>query len=287
MIYKLRSGKTVEGNDKQDRLLAALYGTCAGRRLVKLLVHPAISRIGGAFLASPVSKGLIKMFVKKNPIDMSQYENISFSSYNDFFTRSIKEGKRPIDMEPSHFISPCDGKLSVYPITQSGRFYIKQTFYTVGSLLRNKSLARRYEGGTALVFRLTVDDYHHYCYIDEGEKSRNFMIPGILHTVNPIANDFYPIYKENTREYCLLKTKNFKTVLVMEVGALMVGKINNYHSGKYHVARGDEKGLFEFGGSTIILLLEPGAAVIDPDILANSESQTETIVKMGEKIGIS
>lgn len=285
MICKLRSGKTINGNDNQDRLLAALYGNSAGRRLVKLLVHPSISRVGGNFLSSPASKGLIKPFIKKNHIDMSQYEVASYSSYNDFFTRSIKEGKRPIDMEPSHLISPCDGKLSVYPITESGHFYIKQTFYTLKSLLRNKALARRYEGGTALVFRLTVDDYHHYCYIDAGEKSRNFIIPGILHTVNPIANDFYPIYKENTREYCLLKSENFKTVLVMEVGALMVGKISNYHLGKSHVCRGNEKGMFEFGGSTIILLLEPGAAVIDTDILINSESQMETVVKMGEKIG--
>ena len=69
------------------------------------------------------------------------------------------------------------------------------------------------------MFRLCVDDYHRYIYIDDGFESRRVHIPGELHTVNPVANDVYPIYKENTREYALLKTVNFGTVLMMEVGA--------------------------------------------------------------------
>ena len=108
--------------------------------------------------------------------------------------------------------------------------------------------------------------------------------PDKLHTVNPIANDYYPIYKENSREYTTLHTQAFGDVIVMEVGALMVGKIVNHH-GACTVRRGEEKGYFQFGGSTVILLLKAGAAQLDQDILDNSREGVETVVRMGEKIG--
>ena len=140
------------------------------------------------------------------------------------------------------------------------------------------------ESDNAVVVRLTVDDYHRYCYVDDGEKSEQVRIRGVLHTVNPAANDAYPIYKMNAREYCLLRTEHFGTVLMMEVGALMVGRIRNYHQ-KCRVKRGQEKGRFEFGGSTVVLLLEPGKVEPDRDLLVNSRKGYETIVKMGEQIG--
>ena len=101
---------------------------------------------------------------------------------------------------------------------------IKHTPYTVKELLKSEKLARAYEGGYGFVYRLTVDDYHRYIYTETGKKSGNYKIPGIFHTVNPIANDLEPIYKENTREFCLIRTTDAGTVLQMEVGALMVGK---------------------------------------------------------------
>lgn len=158
-------------------------------------------------------------------------------------------------MQENVFISPCDAKLTVYPIGKESRFCIKHTSYTVEELLKNKKTAAKYEGGYAWVFRLSVEDYHRYCYVASGVKSRNVRIPGVFHTVNPVANDVYPIYKENTREYSLLKTEEFGTILMMEVGALMVGKIENRHEER-EVKRGEEKGNFAFGGSTIILLTQ-------------------------------
>lgn len=152
------------------------------------------------------------------------------------------------------------------------------------SLLRSKKLAKRYEDGILLLFRLTVDDYHRYCYIDNGTKTRNWHIPGVFHTINPLASKVFPIYKENTREFSILKSENYGNILIMEVGALLVGKIVNYHE-EMKVKRGDEKGRFEFGGSTIIVCLEKGKAKIDTDIINNSLKDIETMVKMGEKIG--
>ena len=124
-----------------------------------------------------------------------------------------------------------------------------------------------------------MDDYHRYIYIDDGFESRRVHIPGELHTVNPVANDVYPIYKENTREYALLKTVNFGTVLMMEVGALMVGRIENVPL-RGRVKRGKEKGNFAFGGSTVILMTQKERVLPDPDIFMNSEKGIETRVKL-------
>ena len=196
----------------------------------------------------------------------------------------LKKEYRPAEGDADTLISPCDGKLSVYPIDGKRRFSIKGTEYTVDSLLRSGHMARRYQGGYACIFRLTVDDYHRYCYVDNGRKSMNIRIPGVFHTVNPAANEVCPIYKENTREFSLLQSEHFKVVLMMEVGALLVGRITNYHE-EETVKKGEEKGRFEFGGSTVILLFQKDAVKFDQRFLYNTENGYETIVKMGERLG--
>ena len=286
MRQKTRDGILTEKTDSQDRLLSTLYGCVLGRAVIKPLTAPWISRLAGKLLSTKASRILIRPFIRKNGIDMSQFEPVEYSSYNEFFCRKIRPESRPVDMTPGHLISPCDSKLTVLPVTRDGVFRLKQTQYTLSSLLKNDELARQYEGGQVLIFRLTVDDYHRYCYVADGQKEENVSIPGVLHTVNPIANDFFPIYKENARQYSLLHTKEFGDILTMEVGALLVGKIVNHH-GKASVRRGQEKGYFIFGGSTVVLVLKENAARIDPDILENSAAGIETVVKYGEKIGIA
>ena len=287
MKLQHRDGTVTEQEDSLEKPLNFLYGTTLGRLLLKPLTARWVSRLAGAFLSTPLSKGFIKSFIQKNGIDMSQFEDIPYRSYNEFFSRKIKPEARPTDMDPKHLISPCDCKLTALSIGEDTVFTLKHTPYTVSSLLKNEELAGRFRGGTALIFRLCVDDYHRYCYTADGEKTEQVRIPGAFHTVNPIANDFFPIYKENTREYCLLDTDAFGQILVMEVGALLVGRIVNHQSGIARVTRGTEKGYFQFGGSTIVMLLPPNAAAIDQDILEASQKGLETVVRYGEKIGLS
>lgn len=286
MNQKHRDGTVVMQKNGQDRLLALLYGNVVGRALLKPFVSPAFSRLAGAILSSQISRVLIKPFIRQNHIDMSLFEPVDYDSYNDFFSRKIRPEARPIDMDPRHLISPCDSKLAVLPIAGDGHFILKHTAYTAASLLQDKELAAEYVGGCALIFRLTVDDYHRYCYVADGIKTENTRIPGVLHTVNPIANDYFPIYKENAREYSILRTEQFGDIAMIEVGALLVGKIVNHHR-EAHVRRGEEKGYFQFGGSTVVLLLKKDAVRIDSDILENSRQGFETAVKFGERIGIS
>ena len=286
MKQKTRDGVLCQENSSQDRLLALLYGTAAGRILLKPLTAPIVSRLAGCFLSSGASRILIKPFIRKHRIDMTQFEVIPYPSYNAFFSRKIAPGARPVDPDPRHLISPCDCKLTALPITKNSCFRLKHTDYTVAALLGNEELAAAYEGGYALIFRLTVDDYHRYCYPCDGRLMGAVTIPGRLHTVNPIANDHFPIYKENCREYNILRSIVFGDLVVMEVGALLVGKIVNHRSSG-HVLRGEEKGYFQFGGSTIVLLMKAGTVQIDPDILENSRAHIETVVRYGERIGIS
>ena len=284
MRQKTRDGQLIEIQDTQDKFLTLLYGNLIGRCFVKILTMPWISKLGGAVLSTRLSALAIPSFIRNNQIDMSQFEDVKYRNYNEFFMRKIKPEARVVDMDENHLISPCDCKLTVLPVEKDGRFMIKQTSYTLQSLLKDEKEAEHYLGGTLCIFRLTVDDYHRYCYVDDAEVIRKAQIPGILHTVNPIANDVYPIYKENTREYCVLFNKKLKRHLMMEVGALMVGKIVN-HPTDSQVRRAQEKGHFMFGGSTVIMVFEKGAVNIDKDILENSENDIETVVCYGMKIG--
>ena len=284
MNRRLRDGTLIEDNSGQERLLKKLYGNMVGRFFLKLLICPFVSKVAGAFLSTGASRFLNRRFIENNNIDMSEYEDKKYRNFNELFSRKIREGARKVDYDKNHLISPADSKLTVLPITEDCHFTLKNTEYTVESLLRNAELAQKFVGGQLLIFRLTVDDYHRYCYVADGEKEDNVFIKGKLHTVNPIANDYYPIYKENSREYCVLHTKEFGDMVSVEVGALLVGKIVNLH-GKKSVKRGEEKGYFQYGGSTVVLIIEKNAVRIDDDIIKNSSEGVETVVRFGEKIG--
>lgn len=263
-----------------------LYKTIPGRIILKLLSSRAVSKACGAFLDSPFSAFLIKGFVQKNKINLTEYQTDGIKTFNEFFRRKIKDGYRPYDLEPEHFCAPCDGLLSVWPIQENSVIPVKQSSYTIPSLLQNEELATEYKDGLCLVFRLCVDNYHRYCYADSGKKSRNIFIPGKLHTVRPIALESLPVFTENCREYTTIESPVFGKLVQIEVGAMLVGRIVNFEN-EAIVERGKEKGFFEYGGSTIIILAKKDAVKINDDILQNSASGIETPVKMGMQIGIN
>ncbi len=283
MKYKDRLGNEFITDSSQEMVLQKLYGSVAGRCILKVLTRPVISKIAGSFLDTRLSCILNKKFIESNNIDTSQFVMKGHKSFNDCFTRQIKPGMREIDMNPEHLISPCDCKVTAHKISEGNTFEVKNSVYTVESLLRDAKLANKFAEGNIIILRLSVDDYHRYCYIDDGVKSRNRFIKGVLHTVNPIATKYARIYSENSREYTLLHTKHLGDIIQIEVGALLVGRIKNHH-GRYNFERGEEKGMFEYGGSTIILITNKDVAV-DYDIINNTNEGFETKVKMGEKIG--
>lgn len=280
MIYN-RSNK-IYYEDKKSPFLKFLYKTIPGRIILKITIQRPVSKIGGLYMNSFLSRFMIKSFIRKNNIDMSDYPKEKYKSFNQFFIRKIKDGKRPIDCNKNHLIAPADSKLTAYKIDNDTHINVKNSIYTISELLKDDKLALEYKNGYCLVFRLCVDDYHHYHFIDDGKVIGTKKIKGVLHTVSPII-DKERIYSENSREYAILDTTNFGKIIEIEVGALMVGKIKNKDVKEFK--RGDEKGYFCFGGSTIILLLKENIIELDKDILENSLKNIETKVKLGEKVG--
>lgn len=264
--------------------LRFLYHTAPGRCLLKLLVQPGVSRLAGSFLDSRPSRLLISPFQKRNGITL---EGITvpqggFPSFNAFFCRRRQE--ITFDPTPSHLISPCDGFLSVFPVDKSSVFTIKHTRYSLNALLRDDALAKEFSGGTALIFRLTPKHYHRYIFVDEGEIAAEKDIPGVLHTVRPIALEAGPVYIQNSRKYVLFHSEHFSDLIQMEVGALLVGRITNPQvSGP--IVRGMEKGYFEFGGSTILLLLKKDQMALNPQLWDALRQAEEVPVTLGQWIG--
>ena len=112
-----------------NKLLNFLYHTIPGRACLKVLTAPFISKVAGSFLDSKMSTFLIDRFIESNGIDMADYEKCEYASFNEFFRRSIKKEARPINYEPSNFIAPCDGNLTVYKIDGHNEFEIKNSKY--------------------------------------------------------------------------------------------------------------------------------------------------------------
>ena len=272
-------------NTTESPALVFLYRTVPGRMLLKLLVGRGISRAAGRFLSSPVSRPLIDPFIRKNGIDLSDYADEEYRCFNDFFCRPVKPGRRPLDSAPDALIAPCDGLLTLVRVDGDTVLPVKQSHYSIERLLGDKALAKEFEGGLCLVYRLCVQHYHRYVYFDNGEKGPNVFLPGVLHTVRPVALAQMPVFCENCRDYTVLNTERFGKAIQMEVGATMVGKIVNEHPEARRVRLGEEKGHFAFGGSTIIVLLKKGAAELLPQILEASARGEETPVKLGQRVG--
>lgn len=284
MVYKYsdREGKVFL--EEESKSVKFFYSNVLGRGLLKILSLPFFSKFIGFILNRSFSKYFISGFVKKNNIDLSIYKKSNFKSFNDFFTRELKSENININKEANIFVSPSDAKLSCYQIDETSRFSIKGSSYNICELLNGDDIYKKYVGGTILIFRLCADDYHRYIYLDNGSKSKNTFISGQLNTVRPIVLDFINIYKRNAREYTIMQTENFGEVVQVEVGAVLVGKINNFHE-EHKFFRGEEKGCFEFGGSTIVVLVEKDKVIIDDDIINNTKNGIETLVKCGMKIG--
>ena len=260
-----------------------LYSTRGGRMVLKGFINPTTSDMMGRFMCTKASGRLVPGFVKRSGIDMTRFEHKKYRSYNDFFTRKLVSPPG-FSQEPRDFCSPCESFVTAMKIREDSVFEIKDTLYSISDLLCSKKLAETYTGGTCVIFRLAVHNYHRYCFFDGGHAVRTHSVSGCLHTVQPIAFEHFDVYKHNSREYTIMETDNFGTVIQIEVGAMFVGKIVNYPA-MDRFERGQEKGYFEFGGSTVILLFRPDTVLLDKTIAENSKRGIETPVEIGQKIG--
>ena len=238
--------------------LRFLYEKKAGRGLLKLAASRPVSILAGRFMDSPLSKPLIKPFAGKNGIVLEDYLPVEYDCFNAFFCRPIRKNLRPIPDEAASFMAPCDGLLSAYTISDGLVLPIKQSRYTIADLLGDDPAAAGFRDGICLVFRLCVQHYHRYAL---------------------------PVFTRNCREYTIMDTQNFGRLAQIEVGAMLVGRVENYKGAGMSFRRGEEKGRFLYGGSTVVLLLQKERVELAGELFENTENGLETPVKLGEVLG--
>lgn len=237
---------------------------------------------------SSKSRANIAAFVEKHSINVEEIELplSRYRSFNEFFTRKLKPGKRIFDRNPSIFCSPADGKVLVYPqLEAEQKIPIKGTSITISDLLDSNIAANPYRNGSALIVRLAPYDYHRFHFPVSGIAQGTVDIQGQYHSVNPIALAKVPdVFCRNRRAVTTFWSDQFGQIACIEVGALTVGSIvQTYQSGR--VEKGQEKGYFQYGGSTIVLLFEPNRIQFDDDLIRDSMNQLEVHVSAGNKIG--
>jgi len=209
-----------------------------------------------------------------------------YRSFNAFFTRRLRADARPFAEDPDVLCAPGDGKALVFPVVdRTVKLPAKGASFSPAALLASGDQAKRFLGGSALVLRLAPYDYHRFHFPDSGEAGAVRCLRGEYHVVNPIALACVPeLLCRNKRAVTVMDSDHFGRVAYVEIGALAVASIvQTYGPGR--VERGQEKGYFQFGGSTIILLFEPGAAAFDEDLVRDSAEGMEVQVLAGSRIG--
>lgn len=267
-----------------------IYSAPLGMKILELFVKKKMaSRICGYYCDRAISKVKIKKFVDEFKIDMTRYEtpDKDFRHFNEFFYRKLKKDKLHIDRDDNSFISPCDGKILAYEaIDIKLLIQVKGLTYSLAELIGQESIASNYAEGSCLIVRLSPADYHRFHFVDQGTCTPTTKIKGFYYSVNPTSlSRINKIFCSNKREWSILNSENYGEILYVEVGATFVGSIIQTYKSNEKVKKGDEKGYFKFGGSTVILFLKKGVVKIDKDILEQTAKGRECSVSMGERIG--
>lgn len=273
-----------------EKVLNWTYSSPMGMKLLEAILKKRMSSsLYGWYLDRRVSKNKIEPFIYKFNLDLSIAEKTlnDFSSFNDFFYRKLKPTARPIDRDPRSLASLGDGKLFAYEnIDLNKIIQVKGYTYSLKELIKNDKVAKKYSNGTCLILRLCPTDYHRFHFIDTGTCEAPVKIKGAYYSVNPVAlQKVEKLFCENKREWSTFHSENFGDVLYIEVGATFVGSIIQTYTPHENVQRGEEKGYFKFGGSTVILFFEANTIKVDKDIVEQTMLGYESYVLMGEKIG--
>lgn len=284
-----RSNNTIEiERPPGEELLRFLYNNPFGEKIIlPLAKQKFISDWYGKAMDSPGSIKRIEPFVKTLNIDMTEAQKkiSEFNSFNDFFYRKLKPGMRKIE---GGLVSPGDGRILAFEnVSEVNTFFVKGEKFTLKEFLRDDSLAEKYKNSSMVILRLAPNDYHRYHFPYEGIPSESKNIDGVYYSVSPISleKNFTKVFSKNKKEICKLRTKDKGEILIIPVGATMVGSLNATFQPGSLVKKGEEMGYFAFGGSTVVLLFNPNSFELDNDLIENTKNKLETFVKMGEKIG--
>ena len=247
-----------------------------------------VSKLLGWYCDLPLSRRRIPRVVEQLAIDMDEaIAGIDdFRTFNEFFTRKLRTSARPYDRHPNTLVSPADARVTAYPRLDGATCVpVKGRAFTIAKLAGERSgVADRFDGGTAFVFRLNPSDYHRFHYPASGTTRAAWDVRGRYESVNPVSLALgLPVFVENRRRITVLQVDEFGEMLFIEIGAFGVGAIVQSHSGETF-DKMDEKGFFKFGGSTIVVVMRPGCAEPENDLVCNTRAGYETRIRAGETI---
>ncbi|KAG0652832.1 Phosphatidylserine decarboxylase alpha chain [Hyphodiscus hymeniophilus] len=241
----------------------------------------------------PASKADIQKFIAFHQLDMSEVllPMEKFKNFNEFFYRQLKGDARPCSApeNPKIIVSPADCRSVVFNrMDEATKIWVKGREFSIERLLGSAypQDAKHYTSGSLGIFRLAPQDYHRFHIPVDGVMDTPKTIDGEYYTVNPMAiRSALDVYGENIRVVVPIDSVAHGRVMVICVGAMMVGStVITRHAGE-NVKRAEELGYFKFGGSTILLLFEEGAMKFDDDLAANSATALETLIRVGMSIG--
>lgn len=296
IFYLDRKTKKVEEEKVYGKFFVEMaYGDKRGSSLLKKCLLPLMtkyhgfSRLYGKMQKLKSSSSKISPFIQKYHIDTQEFlePTSSYRCFNDFFVRKLKKEARPL-VEDDHVATlPADGRYLVFEnVSKMTHFYVKGQKLDIYSLLQNETLAKEYEGGSLVFARLCPTDYHRFHFPFDCTPSSPTLLNGYLHSVNPMAlRKNIAILSENKRVLTELDSDVFGKVLYIEVGATAVGSIKQTFTPNTPYKKGDEKGYFEFGGSSVLMLFKKGAISFDVDLLEASSEKLEVKALMGESLG--
>lgn len=265
-------------------LMRWAYQSRAGKALTGFLFNRRWpSRLAGWYADSRWSRRQIAPVIRNLGIDTGELDAPveSYATFNAFFTRRLKPGARPFAQEPAEVASPADGRVLVYPqLQQTTLLPIKGKSFTVDALLGMP--AAGYAGGSLAVVRLCPADYHRFHFPCDARVIAQRRIPGRYHSVNTLVVAMgVDVFSENERQVTLLENEQLGEFALVEVGAFGVGSIVQTFTGA-EVRKGEEKGYFQYGGSTIVLLFRRERVEFCPDLVAHSAEGIETFLRAGE-----
>jgi phosphatidylserine decarboxylase len=270
--------------------LRLAYENPGGRFFVWLLARRAFfSQWYGHKMRKPESALRILPFISKYEIDVDEFAKSAFDykTFNEFFYRALKPEARPIAPGENVAVFPADGRhLAFQDIQAAAGFYVKGAKFSFAELLGDEHVAEKFRGGAMLISRLCPVDYHRFHFPVSGVPGESRLIKGWLYSVSPVALRRRLRYLiENKRVVTLIETEQFDTVGMVEVGATNVGSIQQSFVPGRAVKKGDEKGLFAFGGSCVITIFRQGRIRFDADVLEQSAKHLETYARMGDRLG--
>jgi phosphatidylserine decarboxylase len=247
--------------------------TFATAQIIRVLPRAQISRVMGHLADtkwSPrVGRAVVKAYCRAYDVHLDECTRSEFHNFDAFFTRTLKDGARPLDTH-AVLTSPADGRVeSMGPVDRNRTFTVKGRPYSVEELVGSASEARRYEGGLGCVVYLSPRDYHRVHAPVSGTISHITSLPGDYYPVNSIGLRHVPnLFARNRRVAIAIDSdQGLGRVTVVMVAAMIVGRITtvgvdarDVPFGEHHpavqVQQGDEIGIFHLGSTAVVFVEE-------------------------------